>query len=131
MLPVEIRRVQTRRERKDFVRSAWRFNRDDPCWVPPLVSDTLKSIDPDRGVFFDHGEAALFMAFRGAEPVGRISAHVNRLHDKYHGPETGFFGFFECIADQGVAGALLDAAAAWLREKGAAGMVRRRRGATN
>jgi len=109
--------VQTRRERKDFVLSAWRFNRDDPCWVPPLVSDAMAFLDPARGVFYDHGEAELFMAFRGAEPVGRVSAHVNSLHDERHGPGTGFVGFFECEDDPETAGSLFNAAENWLRSK--------------
>lgn len=118
MLPVEIRRARTRRERKDFVTSSWRFNAGDPLWVPPLVADTLKFIDPERGVFFDHGEAELFMAWRGADPVGRISAHVNRLHDERYGPGRGFEGFFECEDRTETAGSLFDAADAWLRGKG-------------
>jgi GNAT superfamily N-acetyltransferase len=118
MLPVEIRRVFTRRERKDFVESAWRFNAGDPCWVPPLVSDTLKCIDPERGVFFDHGEVELFMAFRGADAVGRISAHVNALHDGRYGPGTGFVGFFECEDSTETAGSLFNAADNWLRARG-------------
>jgi GNAT superfamily N-acetyltransferase len=118
MLPVEIRQVRTRRERRDFVTSAWRFNAGDPCWVPPLVSDTLKFIDPERGVFFDHGDVELFAAYRGAEPVGRISAHVNALHDARHGPGAGFVGFFECEDRAETAGSLFDAAENWLRARG-------------
>ena len=118
MQPVEIRRVLTRRGRRAFVESAERFNAGDPCWVPPLVSDTLEFIDPDRGVFFDHGEVELFMAFRGTEAVGRISAHVNALHDGRYGPGTGFVGFFECEDSPETAAALFDAAAAWLRPRG-------------
>jgi GNAT superfamily N-acetyltransferase len=118
MLPIEIRRVRTRRERKDFVTCTWRFNAGYPCWVPPLISDTLKFINPDRGVFFDHGEAELFMAYRGADPVGRISAHVNRLHDERHGPGTGFVGFFECEESSETAGSLFNAAGNWLRARG-------------
>jgi len=118
MLPVEIRRVRTRRERKDFVMSAWRFNAGDPCWVPPLVGDTLKFLDPGRGAFFEHGEAELFMAFRGSETVGRISAHVNALHDVRYGPGTGFVGFFECEDDTETAGSLFSAADDWLRARG-------------
>jgi GNAT superfamily N-acetyltransferase len=118
MLPIEIRPARTRRERKTFVKCAWRFNDGDPCWVPPLIADTLSFIDPARGPFFDHGEAELFMAFRGSVPVGRISAHVNRLHDGRHGAGTGFEGFFECEDNAETAGSLFSAADTWLRAKG-------------
>jgi hypothetical protein len=58
------------------------------------------------------------MAFRGEEPVGRISAHENNQHRRIHKDGAGFFGFFECINDQTVANALFDAASSWLRERG-------------
>ena len=41
----------------------------------------------------------------------------NRLHNEYHGDSTGFFGFFD-FADDETAELLLDAACAWLRERG-------------
>lgn len=50
--------------------------------------------------------------------VGRIAAIANRLHNEVHGDTVGFFGFFESVADQAVADALFDAAAAWLRQRG-------------
>jgi len=58
------------------------------------------------------------MAFRGEEPVGRISAHENTQHSQVHKDGAGFFGFFECVNDQPVANALFDAAANWLRGRG-------------
>jgi len=118
MLPIEIRRVQTRRERKEFVLSSWRYNAGDPCWVPPLVADTMAFIDPARGPFFEHGEAEFFAAFRGTEPVGRISAHLNAIYDGHHGPGTGFVGFFECEDDAATAASLFNAAENWLRGRG-------------
>jgi GNAT superfamily N-acetyltransferase len=118
MLPVEIRAVQTRRQRRMFVRSAWRFNEADPLWVPPLVADQVEYLDPRRGVFFDHGEAQLFMAWRDGRPAGRISAHVSYEHDRRFGPGTGFVGFFECEDSRQTAAALFGAAEEWLRAKG-------------
>ena len=58
------------------------------------------------------------MATRGGQPVGRISAVRDQLHDDFHGDRIGFFGHFEA-ADQAAAHALLDHASAWLRERGA------------
>jgi GNAT superfamily N-acetyltransferase len=58
------------------------------------------------------------MAFRGDEPIGRISAHENNQHIQVHQDGAGFFGFFECIDDQAAANALFDVASAWLWERG-------------
>ncbi|MGA2480555.1 MAG: hypothetical protein ABSG63_17530, partial [Spirochaetia bacterium] len=118
MLPIEIRRADTPRERSVFVKMAWQFYRDDPHWVPPLIGDQLQFIDPAKGVFFEHGEVALFLAYRGTHPVGRISAQVNQRYDTYFQDGKGFVGFFECEDDTETATALFAAAAAWLRGKG-------------
>ncbi len=71
-----------------------------------------------KNPFFEHGEAEYFLAERDGEVVGRIAAISNRLHNETHGDRVGFFGFFECIDDQAVADALLQAAADWCRSKG-------------
>jgi len=102
----------------EFLRLPWRIYQEDPHWVPPILSQQRKFLDPRHGPFFEIGEARYFLASRNGRPIGRLSAHINRLHDTYHGPETGFFGFFESIPDQDVAAALFEAAAAWLRQHG-------------
>jgi hypothetical protein len=102
----------------EFLRLPWRIYQEDPHWVPPILSQQRQFLDPRHGPFFEIGEARYFLASRNGRPIGRLSAHINRLHDTYHGPETGFFGFFESIPDQDVAAALFEAAADWLRPRG-------------
>ena len=118
MLPIEIRRVHTAQDRLEFVKMAWQFYRSDPHWVPPLIGDQCAFIDPARGVFFEHGEAELFLAYRGENPVGRISAHVNSRYDEHFADAKGFVGFFECAEDPEAAQGLFSAAEGWLRSKG-------------
>ena len=48
--------------------------------------------------------------------VGRISAHLNPVHDATHNERGGFFGFFESIDDPAVAQALLESAEDWLAQ---------------
>ncbi len=118
MSAVEIREVRTARERLQFIKMPWRLYDGDPHWVPPLIADQKQFLDPKRGVFYKHGEARLFMAWRDGVPVGRISGHVNPLHEKRFHDGKGFFGFFECENDPDVARALFAAAEGYLREKG-------------
>jgi hypothetical protein len=107
----------------EFLRLPWRLYQEDPYWVPPILSEQRKFLDPKHGPFFEIGEAQYFLASQNGKVVGRLSAHINRLHDTHHGPETGFFGFFECIQDQEVATAMFEAAAAWLRARGRTRLV--------
>ena len=60
----------------------------------------------------------LFIARRGDEVVGRVSAQIDQEHNRYHDEHTGFFGFFESIDDPTVALALTDAAESWLAARG-------------
>jgi hypothetical protein len=110
--------VQDEAGLQEFLRFPWRIYQQDPYWVPPLLPEQRKFLDQRQGAFFEIGEAQYFLAFRHGEPVGRISAHINRRHDEFHGADTGFWGFFEAVPDQQVADALFEAAAAWVRHRG-------------
>ena len=110
--------VRTQRQLRAFVRLPWRIYAHDPCWVPPLLLDEHKRFDPRRNPFFEHAEVQLFLALQDGKPVGRISAHIDRLHNEFHQEKTAFFGFFESPQDEEVARALLGAAERWARERG-------------
>jgi len=119
---IEIRRVETKRERKQFIKFAWKVYRADPeldrQWVPPVISDYMKTLDTERYPLYDHADLAMFTAWREGRMVGTIAAIENRRHNEVHNDKVGFWGFFECYDDQDVANALFDAAAAWLKTKG-------------
>ena len=119
-VPVSIHPMElgNRRQLKTFIKFPWRIYRHDPNWVPPLILDQLQFFTPGKNPYFSHSTAQLFMAFRGDEPVGRISAHENNQHIQVHKDGAGFFGFFECIDDHAVANALFDVASTWLGERG-------------
>lgn len=106
--------VDDRRRMEEFLRVPRIIQEKDPFWVPPILSEQRKLLDPRSGPFFEYGAARYFLALREGRPVGRISAHVNPRYEERHDPHTGFFGFFECIEDHRVSHALFEAAAAWL-----------------
>jgi GNAT superfamily N-acetyltransferase len=114
----EIRPVRTAGELRKFILYPWRLYRGNPNWVAPLVSDQKLLLDPRKNPFFQHSELQHFLAWRGREIVGRISAIVDRNYVEFQQDKTGLFGFFECIEDEPTARALFAAAEAWLRERG-------------
>jgi len=95
----------------------------DPHWIVPLDLLEKQRISRKHAPFFTFGEAEFFVAYRGSRPIGRISAQVNHLHLKTHGDNTGHFGFFDCVDDNAVARALVDAAATWLKGRGLTRML--------
>lgn len=120
---IQIISADTEQLRTEFIRLPWDIQAHDPLWVAPTVSKQKKFLDPARGAFFEIGEAQLFLARKDGKTVGRISAHINSLHDRLHSPDTGFFGFFECFDSQPAANALFHAASEWLRVRGKRKMV--------
>ena len=115
--PIEVRPVRTRSDMRTFIRLPWRLYKGTDNWVPPLISERRRHLDRRRNPFFEHAEAEYFLAWRGREPVGRISAHVDHLLNEFQDNRWGLFGFYESIPDREVAAALLAAAEAWLRER--------------
>jgi GNAT superfamily N-acetyltransferase len=120
---LEIRPVAGRRDLKAFIRLPWAIYRNEGNWVPPLVMDVKRRLDRARNPFFAHAEAEYFLAWREGRPVGRISAHVDRNLNEFHGNAWGLFGWFECEEDQEAARGLLAAAESWLRARGRDRMV--------
>ena len=117
-----IRPVDGKTDTRDFIELAYRLNRGDPNWVPPLRSEVAGTISPKKNGWFSHAEAQLFLAERDGRIAGRISAHIDRLAlemppEQGFGPGTGFWGLFEA-EDAAVARALIDTAEDWLRKKG-------------
>jgi len=127
MSSVEVRPVRSRRELRAFVRFPWRVYRGDPNWVPPLLSERWRYLNPATGPFYREAEVALFIACRKREVVGTIAAFVPHRRIARTGRKEGGFGFFEVLDDYPAAQALLDAACSWLRERG----MERMRGPTN
>lgn len=114
---VTVREVKSSADRTAFVELAYRLNAGDPKWVPPLKSEIHGLITPGKNPWFEHAEAAFFLAERDGAPVGRISAQIDRLVLEKMGSGTGQWGMFEA-SDQEAAAALIERAEQWLRAKG-------------
>ena len=92
--------------------------KDNPYYVPPLVSDDVASLTPEKNPAFDFCEAQSFMAFRNGEPVGTITAIINKAVNSRTGKATLRFGFMHFIDDAEVVDALFEAVTEWGRSRG-------------
>ncbi|SFO25110.1 N-acetyltransferase [Sphingomonas sp. OK281] len=117
-----IRPVETKKDRKIFIDLPFRLYADDPHWVPPLKSEALGLITPEKNGWFSHAKAQLFLAEEDGRVVGRISAHIDTLAltmppEQGFGPGVGQWGLMEAER-QDIFQALLARAESWLREQG-------------
>ena len=116
---LRIRQVADDRDRWAFVKFPWTIYRDDVYWVPPLVTERRAFIDPRKNPFFEHSEAAFFLAEHpDGEVIGTIAATVDHNYNAFQEVKAGWFGLFEVIQEYAVAEALLSTARDWVREQG-------------
>ncbi|MGZ0188507.1 MAG: dATP pyrophosphohydrolase [Alphaproteobacteria bacterium] len=120
MASFQIVPVTDRRTRKAFLKTLSAVMANDPAFIAPLAIEASQKLDPKRHPFYQHGEAAFWVALddRG-RPVGRISAQINRRHQARHGAKDGHFGCLAAIDDPAVFAGLFEVAEAWLKEQGA------------
>ena len=109
--------VRDRRALVRFLEMPKALYADDPNWVPPLLFERLHHLDVRKNPYFDHAEAAYWVACRDGRLVGRISAQADRAHLDLHDAATGHFGFLEAEDDPDVFRILLATAEDWLRER--------------
>ena len=121
--PVRLERADDPAGRRGFLEVPFAVYAGDPAWVPPLFIERNEHLDPKRNPFLKDVEIAYWVARRGGRLVGRISAQVNARHLALHQDGAGHFGYFDVLDDPEAASALVDAAAAWLRERGLARMA--------
>ena len=102
--------LANRRDVRRYIEFPFRLYHESKLWVPPFVNDVRAQLDPNRHPFYEHSEAAFFLALEGDEVVGRIAVLDNTRYNKHHGKRTAFFYHFDVVNDRAVSHALFDAA---------------------
>lgn len=118
---ISIDPVRSKADLAAFIDLGFALNAGDPNWVPPLRSEVVELLTPGKNPFHEHAVMQLFLARRGGVPVGRISAHIDKLAlaqpaDQGMGPGTGNWGLLDA-ADEAATKALISAAEIWLRDQ--------------
>jgi hypothetical protein len=114
---VKIVKVEGRRALNDFIGLLWPLYQDDPVWIPPLILERRSQLAP-KNPYFEHAAFNSWIAYRDGQPVGRISAQIDRLHLDRHQDGTGFFGMLEAEDSPETFQLLMQTAETWLRQKG-------------
>ena len=118
MPELEISAVSNKSELEQFITFPWQVYKSNPYWVPPLISERKRFLDPDHNPFFEHAKATFYLARRNGQLVGTIGAFSNQLYNQVHKENAGFFGFYEVLDDPETARELLTTAEAWARQAG-------------
>ncbi|HVZ02157.1 MAG TPA: dATP pyrophosphohydrolase [Dongiaceae bacterium] len=123
MAAIQVTPVSGKSDLAEFIRLPKRLYRGLPGYTPPLDMERGEALTPKTNPYFDHAEVQLFLARRDGKVVGRISAQIDALHQQKYADQTGHFGFLDAEDDPAVFAALIDAAEAWLAQRGMARAV--------
>ncbi len=110
--------LSSRDEVRRFVELPYVLYRDTPQWVAPLRGDARAALDPRRHPFYEHSEAAFFIARRNGRDVARLAVLDHRPYNETHGTRQAAFSLFECENDEAAADALFARAFDWAARRG-------------
>ena len=110
--------LMNKRQVRDFLNLPFTIYRDIPQWVPPLMNDERRRMDPRRFPFYKHSQAGFFLAMQGTRPVGRLAVLDNRHYNDFNHESTAFFYLFECENDPDAAAGLFQSGFDWARARG-------------
>ncbi len=111
--------VRTAAHERAFLDVARVLYKTDPVWVCPLDNVIAGVFDPEKNIFFSHGEACRWILEDDhGKLIGRVAAFINRKKAFGYEQPTGGMGFFECINDQQAAFLLFDQCKEWLKSRG-------------
>ena len=120
---ITIKKVETSKELKQFIRFNYEMYKDNPYSVPDLYDDMLNTFSRDKNAAFDFCEADYFMAYKDGKPVGRVAAIMNNRANETWNKKEVRFGWIDFIDDAEVSDALLKTVEAWGKERGATEIV--------
>ena len=115
---LRIHPVSGNKDLKAFIKVPFNIYKDDPHWVAPLEIERMGVLKAKKNPYFQHAEAQYWIAYKGEDMVGRISAQVDQMALERMDPVTGHIGFFECENNFETAKALFDTAEGWLKDRG-------------
>lgn len=119
MKDLTIKRIETKRGMRDFVRLPEMLYAGCPYYVPDLDMDVYDTFNPKKNAGLEFTDIQPFIAYDGrGKPVGRIAGIINRRANERWNTRNVRFGFFDFVDDIDVSSALLDAVARWGKQHG-------------
>ena len=113
---VEIKRVETKRDIKEFIEFPLRLYKNCPQFVPPIYSDEKKLLL--SGGNTPEAESVFFLAVRDGKTVGRIQGILHKQYNRLKGERRVRFNRFDSYDDKEISRALFGALEDWARGLG-------------
>lgn len=123
MSSIQIKKVETKRDLKDFIEFHYDLYEGNPYDVPNLFSDDMNTLSKDKNAAFEFCEAEYYLALKDGKIVGRVAAIINHKANKKWDRKSVRFGWIDFIDDREVSAALLKQVEDYGRAKGMTQLV--------
>lgn len=119
MNEIDIRKVSTKKDLRDFVQLPYKLYAGNSCYVPDLESDIYNVFNPSQNSGLEFTDIMPFMAYDAqGNAVGRIVGIINHRANQKWNTRNVRFGLIEFVDDRRVSVALLSAVETWGKEHG-------------
>lgn len=113
---VTVRRVESKRDIREFIEFPLRLYKECEYFVPPMYADEKKLLI--SGGCSDTYESVFFLAERDGKTVGRIHGIHHKQYNELKGERRVRFNRFDSIDDTEVSRALFSEVEKWATERG-------------
>ena len=117
MSEITIKQVESRKELKQFVRFNYEMYKDNPYSVPDIYEDMMDTFS-DKNPAMEFCYAVYYLAYKEGKIVGRVAGIINKRANERWEQRVVRFGYIDFIDDRAVSKALIDAVAAWGKDRG-------------
>jgi hypothetical protein len=115
---ITVKEVHTKKEMKDFVLFSFDLFKNNPYWVPPLISEEMETFDKEKNPNLKNCDIQLYLAYKNNTIVGKVAAIVNWQEVNQLNKKKTRFGWFDVIDDIEVTKALLEKVEEFGKAKG-------------
>ena len=105
---IEVIKVESKKNVKDFVMFPFELYKDCEYWVPPIINEEIDAMDKKKNPVFKNAEAEFYLAYKDNKIVGRIAAIVNWVEIEEQKKNKLRFGWYDTIDDINVSKVLMD-----------------------
>lgn len=118
-MTVTVKKVETRKDLRRFAEFPNHLYKDNPYFVPQIVSMDMDTFDPAKNRAYEVCEGSYWLAYdETGKIVGRIAGIINHRYNEKVGHKICRFGWIDFIESQEVADALLAEVEKYGREHG-------------
>ena len=105
---IEVIKVESKKNVKDFVMFPFELYKDCEYWVPPIINEEIDAMDTNKNPVFRNAEAEFYLAYKDNKIAGRIAAIVNWVEIEEQKKNKLRFGWYDTIDDVNVSKALIE-----------------------